>query len=235
MQFFLATIFRMSTHRFVLALGLGATVALLLPAIVGGLRVGELQRAVPPVALLSVPLIVMMGNLVTVRVAASLPSELPGLWIFRLTELPAVACRSAVRRLVWIGAIVCPLAIVLPVYWHYWGVALALTHGVICAALGAALTELALRDMGTAPCTQPWQPSRLNLKTWWPVYLGAFISITQLTPRLSLALAHSPSGASIVAAALLGAAWFIHRTHTTSEGAGAGDDDLLAPQVLHLQ
>ena len=234
MQFFSATLFRVSSHRFVVAIGVGMTLAMIVPAGIEGLRALQAATSAPSIALLSLPPTIMLGAIATMSVVASLPSDLNAAWIFRLVSVGAGQARSALRRAMVAGGVVAPVILLTPVYWAYWGQRLALVHGAVCLMLGLLLVELALRGFRAVPCSVPWSPNHPNLRTWWPAYIAAFFLITQGPPRVSVLVQQSPLGLALVLSGLLVVQLWV-RWASGRRVVPIDQDDLLAPDVLHLQ
>jgi hypothetical protein len=176
----------------------------------------------------------MLGAIVTLRVVASLPSDLNPSWLFRLMAIKPGQAQSALRRVMVAVAVAAPVAAFTPLYWTYWGQRLALVQAAVCVLVGLLLVEVALGGFRAVPCSVPWKPNQLNLRTWWPVYIAAFLLITQAPPRVSLAAQHSVAGFSAVAISLLVAQFWV-RWVGGRRVVPIDQDDLLAPDVLHLQ
>ena len=94
--------------------------------------------------------------------------------------------------------------------------------------------EIAARWFRTVPCATAWRPDHPNLRTWWPVYIAAFFLITQAPPRVSVAIQHSRAGLATVVIGLIAVQLWV-RWGSGRQQVPPEADDLLAPDVLHLQ
>ena len=113
MQLVFATFGRITTHRLVLALSLGAVGAVVFPAFVSLVRSSPLP-AVPPVAILAAPLVAMAFSLVGIRTAASLPSEIKATWMASLIGASDWQLRSGLRRTMHVLGVLPSMTVFLP-------------------------------------------------------------------------------------------------------------------------
>lgn len=200
-QFYLATIARVERHRFVLAIGIGLAAAWSLPAVLALVRN---PPAAPRLDLLSLSLATMVFMLVTLRIAAALPSDVGPAWLFDLTAPPRDRARAVVERLMFALAVMPAVLFFAPLYWWLWGAQVAIVHTLVGAVMGALLIQLLLWRYDGVPCAKAWDPEGIAFGRFWMAYLGGFIFFTVLVPDLELLLFRSPvASALLIANALL--------------------------------
>ena len=114
--------------------------------------------------MLAAPLILMFFTLLGVKVLMGIPVEPKANWIFRLLE-PAdrVAAVAGVRNAL-VAMLVAPIATVAGASAAaLWGGPTGLAHGVVCAAMGWLLIELALVRLRKVPFTCTYVPARTRM------------------------------------------------------------------------
>ena len=198
MQLVFATFGRITTHRLVLALSLGAIGAVVFPAFVSLVRSSPLP-AVPPVAILAAPLVAMAFSLVGIRTAASLPAEIKATWMASLIGASDWQLRSGLRRTMHVLGVLPSMTVFLPLSWWLWGGPLAVTHAAVGLGMSAVLTEVLLWRLRPG-CRVPSRgaPNASTRRKWWPLYLAAFLAISQGLPRITLLVHESRMAAAIV-------------------------------------
>jgi hypothetical protein len=151
-------------------------------------------RTVP---LLAIPFYVTACLAVGLRFAAMLPGDLRASWVFEVLAPDRWLARAGLWRVMFVVA-VCPVQIAFfPVAWRAWGAWFAVNNLVAGLALGALLIEVLLWRTGAMPCADPWRPRPGHLRTWWPVYLLAFLIFTGLLPALALLAVRQPLSLAI--------------------------------------
>jgi hypothetical protein len=232
-QLVLATFGRITTHRLVLALSLGAVAAFVIPACVGLVRSASLP-ALPPVAVLAAPLVAMAFSLIGIRIAASLPAEIKATWMASLAGPPDWQLRMGLRRTMHVLGVLPWMVCFVPIAWWLWGASIALTSAAIGVGMSAVLTEVLLWGFTGMPCSQPWRPERVNLRKWWPLFLGAFLLISQGLPRITLLVCGSPVAGSIVVAVFLVSALVVRVTGRRERAEETYETEVPEIQVLNL-
>ena len=171
LQFAFSTIGRSSLHRLIIAASVGIGTAFVVPLIAVNL---DAPLPAPTPGLLSLPIVVMLLLLAGMRVGISLPAELPAAWIFS-ASLPAESKWFAIaaRRLLWITALVPPLAIMTVSYYAIWGPRIAGLHLLLVFSGRAAHDR-------TAPLRIQWRRLRQGLHPWRGKTTGAMAA---LSPR----------------------------------------------------
>ena len=224
LQFTLAAFSRSATHRLVLAVAIGIATALIAPILL------ENQSGIPALptpGLLAVPSLLMAGLLVGLRIASSLPAELPAAWIFAAAPGDDwTRHRRVVRRLIatigigvpgLIGGVICVV---------FWGPAIALVHTLVFASASMLTMEVLFAGFDGTPCTTPYEPGRAQLQSRWPLYvLGVFLLAIQLPSFESWAfLRDEPRLLWRLAAVLAVAAFIVRRRADRDLPAHTADD-----------
>jgi hypothetical protein len=193
-QFFLATIGRVERHRFVIAASIGVAMAWVMP---GWMAMASSKPEVPQIARLSLSFSATVFLIAGVVIAASLPGEHKGGWMFDVTPPRRVHARAALERIFFLFGVVPVLIAFLPLYGVLWGAAFAATHGLFLIVSGVFVIQLALGRRHEMPCASPWDPQSLDLGRWWGAYVVGFILYTTKLPELELALYGHPLATSV--------------------------------------
>jgi hypothetical protein len=203
-DFYLATLARVERHRFVLAMALGISVAWVVVVWKMMDAPAELEAV-----WLSLPLSAMIFLVAGLRIAASLPGDIRGAWLFELKEPSRAHARQALERAMFLLGVLPPSLLAAPIFWWLWGRDVALIHTAVALALGAAVVEWLIWHCDGMPCGQRWTLARANLGYRWPVYVAAFFLVTIGIPKLELLVVADRSRAAVFVAVLLCAAWSV--------------------------
>jgi len=196
-QFLLATVGRVERHRFVVAMAVGAALAFAVPLGMSAVALLDVPLGWRTVPLLAIPFYVTACLAVGLRFAAMLPGDLRASWVFEVLAPDRWLARAGLWRVMFVVA-VCPVEIAfVPVAWRAWGAWFAVNNLVAGLALGALLIEVLLWRTGAMPCADPWRPRPGHLRTWWPVYLLAFLIFTGLLPAVALLAVRQPLSLAI--------------------------------------
>lgn len=162
------TVARSAKHRIFLAAYVGVGCAFVMQGLVGtGLRQ----------AWLSIPLVLSFFVLSGMRFIFTIPSELPGNWIFRVTETEQrrYSLQGAQSAMLWLGIV--PLfAALAPFYFAFWILPVALAHLVFSVTISILLTEVLLLDFWKIPFTCSYPPGKANVTILWIFYWLAFMT-----------------------------------------------------------
>jgi hypothetical protein len=231
-QFLLATMWRVERHRLALAVAGGAAIALSAPPAVAA---WPFAGPLPSPSAMSIPLIFMLFGLAGLRVVAALPGDVRANWIFSAIQPDAAHTKAGTWRAMVALGVLPPVLVWLAIASVRWSMAIALAHAALSAAVGGLIVEVLLVRADGPPCGTVWRPERARLRKRWPLYLLAFLVITQGVPQLSLALAGHPPlvltlmcGLLVVAAALRIVQRWMPTVHEE-------EDEPLATQVLNLE
>jgi hypothetical protein len=167
----LQSLARSRSHRLLMAIYLGAALALVASALVPvAIRDGLAGFATPGIELVSAPLVIGFFALVGMRVAIAIPIEPKANWLFRLREpSDRVAAMSGVRTA---GTL--------------WGVWPAFVHASICALMGWLLVEILLMGLDKLPFTCTYFPGTSRIGTLWPLYLSGFMTYSYTVAALEV-------------------------------------------------
>jgi hypothetical protein len=185
-QMLLATAARVSTHRFVVAIGAGLTAAVIVPIAAAVSRAAP--SAVPTVPVLAAPLIAIAFSLVTLRLVVSFPSEVGGAWLVATIGPANRHTKTGVRRMMIVLGVLPAVLAVAVVFTGRWNASMGSLHAALCLAVGLILTEALLHQLDGMPCVRRWHPEGANLRMWWPLYLFAFLVVARGVPSLTLAI-----------------------------------------------
>jgi hypothetical protein len=181
--FFHVTVLRHARPRLAIALSAGAAIAWTLP--IAGVVLAKGVPAAPTAALFGTPLAAIFLLVIGFRVAASLPSELPPRWVFGVHGVPDRTARRAVRRVVFVLAVLPPTLISAAVFYRWWP-EYAPRHAAVCLTTGLLIVEAAFARFEGVPCARVLNADGANLRAWWPLYLGAFVIVSSGLSTLEL-------------------------------------------------
>jgi hypothetical protein len=193
-EFTLRTLTRSRSHRLLLAMYVGAALALVASAIVPvAIRDGLASFTEPGVEILSAPLVLGFLSLVGLRVAFAIPVEPRASWVVKLHEPDdRVAAINGVRAAMMVAAVLPSVAVAAGSASILWGARPALVHATVCALMAWALVEILLMRLVKIPFTCTYYPGTSRFGTLWPLYLSAFITYAYSTAAFELLLIERP-------------------------------------------
>lgn len=186
LHFIALTAARSPRQKLVLASALGAAAALSLPFVLAWAQLAQIPR-VPSLSQIAIPIAFVLFLLAGLRVAFSLPAELPASWVFTTSSGPR---RTGVRAARAANAIV-TLAIsglAAAVYAWFWDAGVALQLVIAIAGIGLFIGEVLLGGLEYVPFAQAYHPGRARLQSRWPIYLIATNVMLELVPYAILQL-----------------------------------------------
>ena len=228
-EFFTTTLARVDRQRFVLAIATGLAIAWALPVLHG-----YTPSEQPSASILGLPVAVMMFLTVSLRVAASLPSDVRASWVFEIHDLSRQHARQAVERTMLLLGVLVPVAVSVPVYLYLWGAMIAISHALVIIALGIAVVELLIWHCVAMPCGQRWTPARIDFAPKWPLHFALFLIIVVGVPQLEVMLFQNASATASFVAVLFLIAGVIRYRSATHEIVPAYDDVDPVAGVLRL-
>ena len=162
-QFALATLGRVSTHRLMLALAAALGALGFVPLVsseswgAGGVS--------PSTSIVALPFVAFFFWVIGLRGAIGTPSELGGRWLFDVSGIsPLVGRRAARRILLALGVL--PIATVTMIAWLWlWPPAIGLARAAASTAAALLLLEVLLWGYVRVPCTRPLPGGDLKLRT----------------------------------------------------------------------
>jgi predicted permease len=200
--FYLSALARGPQQRLVVAGALGAGVACGVPSLFALTSGITTEPNLPLVVWASAASLCLLVGL---RIAAALPIDQSGAWLFDVVRPSRRDVRVAVERTMFAVGVV-PLALISAAFYGYWwGLDSALAHLLVAPALGALIIALLLWRSTDIPSTRAWSLDGDHLRQWWPVYLLVFLAAATALP----ALEYVSIGHPIVAA---GIATFFYAT-----------------------
>jgi hypothetical protein len=175
-SFTLKTLFRSETHTLIVGgfTGIGIVLAseMLFQTAANG-RPG----ALPSLALLSIPLIVIYLLLLGLRLSFEIPVMLPANWIFRLRTNPDTSeCVRLARKIMLAFLIPLLLAACLPACSLRWGWRVGVIHTCVVSAVSVLLIEILLVRFRKIPftCSAPLFKSNILVSIFF-YFLGFFV------------------------------------------------------------
>jgi hypothetical protein len=189
LQFTLAALARTHQQRLILAVTVGAGLAIVMPAAVLYLEGANLGFWThrgwrpPPVSLVAAPLLWNFVIVCGMRAAMALPSELPAAWLFSVAPAPMFVGRHAARSLLVLPGVILPLAVAALVWYRVWPAGLV-TGALVAEALAMmAVVDGALWGFVGIPCAKPLTPHRSGLASRWPALLVVLYVYAYLFPQ----------------------------------------------------
>jgi hypothetical protein len=231
-QFLLATMGRVERHRLVLAVASGAAVALSAPSVVAA---WPFAGSLPGTSAMAIPLVFMLLALAGLRVVAALPGDVRANWIFTAIQPSAAHTKAGTWRVMLVLGVLPPVLIWLAIASVLWGFPIAITHATLSASVGVLTVEVLLMRADGPPCGKVWRPERARLRKRWPLYLLAFLVVTQGVPRLSLALVDHPAVVLALACGLLGVTSVLRAVQRRARPVQEEEDEPLPVQLLNLE
>lgn len=128
----------------------------------------------PNPALLAVPLILTFFLLSGMRLAFTMPAELPSNWIFQIAQDKAWIEAGKGTRKAMISAAALLLLVHVPFYAYLWGWPRAFQQLIFSLVLSLMLVELLLMNFRKIPFTCSYQPGKANITVLGIVYCFAF-------------------------------------------------------------
>ncbi|HVG72457.1 MAG TPA: hypothetical protein VM819_16205 [Vicinamibacterales bacterium] len=202
--FTLAAVWRSNLHRLTIACAGAAGVAAAVVTL-SGLDVEELATvAHMPTAVFAIQPMFYGALLVAFRHGIRVPAELRANWSFQLAWRNRTRdFLNGVRRAALAGIVVPALLIVLPMFWFFLGLELALAHALLGFAGAVVLLEILMFTYAKVPFTCTYVPSD-NLKALAVPYLVLFLSGASSFAGMQKGALQSP-GAAVRLLLLLGA------------------------------
>ena len=203
--FTLRTLARSRQHRMVMAVWLGAAVALsisaALPFIV---QHGWSALDRPREAFLVAPFIAAALVQTGMRSLFAIPVDVRANWAIRLAETPRLAqtLGGAAAALILCGVIP-PALLAFIVATSAWGGRIGVMHAAYSGVMALILVQVLMRGLDKVPFTCTYSPGTARIGTLWPLYLTLFSLFTYTTASLEAALLYRPR-AFVLTLVLLG-------------------------------
>lgn len=194
--FTLRTLARSRQHRMLIAVWIGAAVALsvsaALPVVV---RSGWSGLAAPREALLVGPFILAALVQTGMRSLFAIPVEIRANWAVRLGESPRLArtIGGAASALVICGVLP-PVMLALATGSWLWGPRVGLMHAAYAGAAALLLVQVLMRGLDKVPFTCTYIPGNAKIEKLWPLYLTLFSVFTYTAAGLEAELLPHPRG-----------------------------------------
>jgi hypothetical protein len=174
LQFTMAALARTNQQRLILAVTIGAAVALVTPAAVmyfDGTNANVWYHhgwRSPPLSLIAAPLLWNFVAVLGMRMAMAFPSELPASWLFAVAPSPMFVGRNAARTLLILFGVALPLAAAVPFWYSIWPW-YYVTPVVVACTLGMfTMVDAALWGFVGIPCAKALATQRSGITSRWP-------------------------------------------------------------------
>ncbi|HEY1495651.1 MAG TPA: hypothetical protein VGF49_13960 [Candidatus Solibacter sp.] len=227
------TLMRSRSHRLLVAAWTASGAALVLQGITGALATGHSDwwrlTAGP---LLPVPIVLPLFLVTGLRYAFTVPAELRANWVFQQgCGTPAEYLAGA--RAAALALAMTPFALLLPVFTMIWGWRTGGLHVLIGAVVAWLLLEAQMAGLEKLPFTCSYVPGKANVRSWWTLYIGAYLIYTGVLCWVDLKILQEPSRVVW----FLAAAWGVHFAirRYPSENLPLTFDERPAPAVLTLE
>jgi hypothetical protein len=138
--------------------------------------------------LLALPLSTMLFVLLSLRIAAALPSDVKAAWIFESASLSRQHARLGMERTMFIVGVLPSVLVFAPPFWYLWGMQISLAHTLISLAAGSLLVQLLLWHFSVMPCSNLWDAETMPFGRWWLIYFAVLILFTTNIPAIELLL-----------------------------------------------
>ncbi len=222
-QFSIRTLLRSRLHRVILAFYLGVGFALTIVLVKSGMTQQEFAPVTDTslwrdvnVPMLAASLIMLGFWVLGARVVFSMPLDLRGNWVFRVTPVRGgKACLAARRRSLWALAAMPAWAASAVLFLALWPWRVAVGHLVVLGLLAVILVELSLGGIQKIPFACSYLPAKRNIHVFWP-FLPLVLVITIRAVLFEQSALQSPA-LLIKLVAALGVVAFLARWRTTPE------------------
>lgn len=177
LQFTMAALARTHQQRLILAVTVGAGVAVVAPAAVLYFDGANLNAwyyhgwRLPPVSLIAAPLLWNFVVVLGMRTAMALPSEWPASWLFAVAPAPMFVGRNAAHSLLLLAGVIAPLTAAAIVWYRIWPWYYVTPTLIACLLGMATMVDAALWGFVGMPCTKPLATERSGLTSRWPALL----------------------------------------------------------------
>lgn len=188
------TTMRSRSHRVLVAAYAGVGLGLVFQSLTGAAAAGD--RAWwqhPRGPLLPVPLVLSLFVLFGLRHAFSVPAELRANWLFQLSATSDPReYRSGIRKAVMLTGILPLFGLLLPLHVLLWGWYLAGLHLVFGFAVACLLMDVMLAGFDSFPFTCSYVAGKANVKTYWVIYVLAFMAYVSAFSGIELLILDRP-------------------------------------------
>jgi hypothetical protein len=170
------TVMRSRSHRLLVAAWAGAGTALVFQGIAGAMAGGFHGWWQDPAGpLLPAPIVLPLLLITGLRYAFTVPSDLRSNWLFQMgcgnpSEYLAGARKAAL--LLTLAPLACVL---LPVHLVLWGWIIGGLHVLFGIVMAAVLVEAQMAGLDKLPFTCSYVPGKANVKSWWTIYVTAYL------------------------------------------------------------
>jgi hypothetical protein len=177
--FLLRAISRSSRHSMLMAIYVGAGLAMMVTFVLPDiLRFGPAALAKPSLPVLALPLVLSVGLAVGVRILMTIPAEMAARWIFQTSALTPRRVDAATHKAMLL-LVLPPVALVaFGTATPLWGGTLGLAHAVFCCSLGFLLCQAVLLKFHGVPLTRPYVPGGSRFHMLWAAYFSIFLTYT---------------------------------------------------------
>jgi hypothetical protein len=189
------TMARNRKHRLMLAIYGGLGLAYVFQSLGWLIHKGHTPRAQTfDISISAAPLVLSFFILLGMRVLFTIPVEIEGNWIFRLTENGRPAEYLAAARKLMIAVGIAPLALgTFPIYGLLWGWSAAVRHLVLVLLILLVVVEFLVREFQKAPFTCSFLPGKANLKAKFGWYAVLFLVLAFAIGTVENGLVRTPA------------------------------------------
>ncbi len=220
LHFVWRTMTRSRTHRLIFAGYMSVALVYLALGNIGLVEGRGLEKYFRPDASAgSIPLVLSFFALIGMRALFSVPVDLRANWIFRLTEEASPRpVLSAVRKLMFVVAVLPVVLVALPAYSVLWGTGTGARFTAVVLLVLLLVLERLMRDFRKVPFTCSYLPGKSNLKFMFAIYAILFVLFATLVTWMAVGAAGSSR--AFVRIALLCGAWLVWMVWRRRSAAG---------------
>jgi hypothetical protein len=185
--------------------------------------------------LLPVPIVLPLFVATGLRHAFTVPAELRANWIFQQgCSEPAAYLAGARKASLFLAT--APLLALLPVFIAAWGWKAGGWHILFGVAMMWLLVEAFMAGLEKLPFTCSYVPGKANVRSWWTMYVIAYLTYVGTLSWVELKILNEPRHALWFAAGVLAARGVIamYRRHDQQPDRPLLFDERPAPAVLTL-
>jgi hypothetical protein len=231
------TAMRSRSHRLLVAAWTASGVALVIQGITGAMASGDHQWWETPAGpLLPAPIVLPLFLITGLRYAFTVPAELRANWVFQLgCGTPAEYLAGAQKAALTLA--MAPFVVLFPLFVALWGWQTGGWHVLFGAVVAWLLVEAQMAGLDKLPFTCSYVPGKANVRSWWTLYVAAYLLYVGGLCWADLKILEQPSRIVWFLACAWGARMGIgrYRRGQLADSRPLTFDERPAPAVLQLQ
>ena len=190
------TVMRSRSHRLLVAAWTASGAALVVQGITAAIASGDHEWwRTPAGPLLPAPIVLPLFLITGLRYAFTLPAELRANWVFQQGCSTPSEYLAGARKAALVLAMA-PFAALLPVFAMLrWGWRAGALHVLFGAVVAWLLLEAQMAGLELLPLhlTQLYVPGKANVRSWWTIYVAAYLVYAGVLCWMDLKILERPS------------------------------------------